>query len=77
MNKCCVNGSEVLCKILDIKECMGENCSFFKTAKQQKADRAKAYLHIASLGYLKQRNIADKYYGGKMPWLKGGADNDC
>ena len=32
---------------------------------------------LAELDMGQQQYIADKYYGGKMPWLKGGADNDC
>lgn len=56
------------CKRLNVKECTGKNCAFYQTEKQESISREKAFKRIASLEHLEQKTIADKYYGGKMPW---------
>lgn len=59
------------CKVLDINNCKAR-CSFFKTKQQHILSRRLANERLSSLNEKIQSNIADKYYGGVMPWL----DND-
>lgn len=78
MNKKCFgNNGKNGCRILAVKGCPGDGCSFFKTESQHRADKQKAYRRLAALDKLEQRHIAEKYYGGKMPWLEGGGGYDC
>ena len=50
--------------------CDGQNekCPFFKTMEQHRADQKKAFEHIAKLPEWQQVSIADRHYGGEMPW---------
>jgi len=43
-------------------------CGFHKTRKAVKASLRVANARLASLSHDEQLYIADKYYGGKMPW---------
>mgnify|MGYP003259316476 CR=1 FL=1 len=71
MNKNCFANKNNRCKILKNMQCANNSCSFFKTEKEQEESLNKANARIASLDKATQRNIADTYYNGKMPWLKG------
>ena len=53
-------------------ECDGrnENCPFFKTNEQHKADRQAANERLASLPDWQQTAISEKHYGGEKPWAK-------
>lgn len=62
------------CKKLSVKKCIGESCSFAQSKEQAKASLEKCFERLASLDLDFQKYISDKYYGGKMPWLKGGAE---
>jgi len=64
------------CKKLTVQYCIGAACSFAQTKAQARASLKKANVRLASLDKDEQKYIADKYYFGKMPWLKGGASND-
>ena len=80
MNKKCFCISRTranTCKKLTVKKCVGESCSFAQTKEQVKIARDKCFKRLASLDVNFQRYISDKYYSGKMPWLKGGAEYEC
>ncbi|MEE0913169.1 MAG: hypothetical protein U0L76_01115 [Ruminococcus sp.] len=58
------------CAILSVKECVGEKCTFKKTAVDiEKSDR-KVRDYLNALDISKQNKISQEYYGGKMPWRK-------
>ncbi len=54
------------CKILKIKNCKG--CAFFRTPTQNVQSLDAVFIRLASLEALQQIDLADRYYGGKMPW---------
>ena len=60
------------CKKLIVDICLGEKCSFKQTKTQEKESRKLAFDRLAKLDGAQQLYIADKYYGGDMPWQKGG-----
>lgn len=60
------------CKKLTVDKCIGESCSFIQTKEEADAYKKKSFERLASLSREHQSHIAEKYYGGKMPWLKGG-----
>jgi hypothetical protein len=47
-----------------------DKCSFYKSTQDLEEDRKKAYLLLAALPPHMQRYISDKYYNGRMPWVK-------
>lgn len=59
------------CGILNVKECLGEKCTFCKTFYQRDKSVNSWFEHLNSLAVPKQERIANVYYGGKMPWKKG------
>ncbi|MHB1455105.1 MAG: hypothetical protein ACYCYM_14285 [Saccharofermentanales bacterium] len=63
------------CTILTVKKCIGETCRFAQTKEQAKEAQRKSFEALSKLDDAKQRYIADKYYAGKMPWLKDGEKN--
>jgi len=65
------------CKILVVKKCPGDSCSFFKTKAEYRSGRLKAFRRLAGLDKEYQSYIAGKYYRGRMPWVAGGAVRDC
>ena len=71
MNKNCFANKNNRCKILNHIQCTNNTCSFFKTKQEQEESLNKAYTRIALLDKVIQKHIADTYYNGKMPWLKG------
>lgn len=71
-NNLCAFSKGNACKILTVKMCSGESCSFAQTKAQIDASQKKELKRLASLDKAQQRYIAEKYYGNKMPWLKGG-----
>lgn len=71
MNKNCFANKNNRCKILNSIQCAKTTCSFFKTEEEQEESLNKANAHITSLDKAIQNSIADTYYNGKMPWLKG------
>lgn len=75
-NRCFALNEYNHCQVLTVVKCPGSRCSFYKTPEQAEESRRKANARLASLEEEHQRHIADKYYRGKMPWLKGGADDD-
>ena len=60
------------CTLLDIsKHCTPEHackCSFGLTPRELRQSTLHAYERLASLDLTDQDYIANKYYGGKMPW---------
>lgn len=73
MNKCFALKNNNYCNILTVEKCTGySNCSFFKTEEQAEESNKKANARLASLDKLQQKHISEKYYKGKMPWIKGG-----
>ena len=59
------------CKALT-ENCPGfEVCSFYKSVRQNAADRKAADVLLCSLNEDRQCEIALKYHGGRMPWKKG------
>ncbi|APM39946.1 hypothetical protein [Clostridium kluyveri] len=72
MNENCFAYKNSRCKILKSTQCVNNSCSFFKTEEEQEESLNKAYARIASLDKAIQKSIADTYYNGKVPWLKGG-----
>lgn len=67
--KTCFANRRGRCKILNVANCEGTSCSFFKTEAQFEEGRKKALMRIASLDEVTKRNIIDTYYGGKMSVL--------
>lgn len=63
---------KVRCNILDVKKCDEGNCNFYKTETQFNEDKKKTFERIRTLDKYTQMHISETYYGGKMPWLKGG-----
>lgn len=55
------------CKILTVSECPAK-CSFYQTEEQAKASQQRANARLRSLLQGYQQMIANKYYGGTMPW---------
>lgn len=70
--KCYANKSGNKCRILVTNRCPGVDCSFFKTADKHKVSCENAKARLSRLGEIEQIYIADKYYGGKKVWKKGG-----
>lgn len=60
------------CKKLTVDKCIGESCSFKQTKEQTDSSQRKSFERLASLSRENQIYIAEKYYGGKMPWIIGG-----
>ncbi len=58
------------CNILTVRKCQQDKCSFYKSTQDLEKDRKKAYLLLAALPPDMQRYISDKYYNGRMPWVK-------
>ncbi|MBU3142388.1 hypothetical protein [Clostridium sp. CF012] len=56
------------CIWLTISECQGEECTFKRTCKEDFDSIQYAYQRLSSLSSSTQRHIAEKYYGGFMPW---------
>ena len=75
-NKCFANYEMNQCEVLEVEECSGKNCRFYKTAEDLEAGRSKAFTRLASLSRNTQRRIAENYYEAQMPWQKGGKTND-
>jgi hypothetical protein len=59
----CFAAGEKKCECLDLemRECMGRECAFYKTKKQAAQGRIKAARRISKLPQEKQRKIWDKY----------------
>lgn len=55
------------CDVLNVKECIGEKCSFRQTADEAKRSSDKWKARIMTLDGAEQKRIADKYWGGKIP----------
>jgi cell fate (sporulation/competence/biofilm development) regulator YmcA (YheA/YmcA/DUF963 family) len=47
-----------------------EECPFYKTVEQHRADREAANERLASLPDWQQTAISEKHYGGEKPWLR-------
>lgn len=56
------------CDRLSVQRCPGAACPWRQTAEQRLASGRKAGGRLRSLSADKQLYIADKYYGGAMPW---------
>lgn len=68
----CVNlKGKTGCKSLNITRCLGSKCVFIKGYKEITKSNIKSFKRLSSLKLEDQLYIAEKYYGGKMPW-KGG-----
>lgn len=64
------------CKKLIVDICLGDKCSFRQTENQEKESRKVVFKRLATLDRDLQLYIADKYYGGDMPWNGGGRSYD-
>lgn len=64
----CVMYRNGKCVGLVIEPCP-KGCRFYKTKTDLALDVLKAHGRLNVLPLSKQRKIASKYYGGKMPWL--------
>ncbi len=64
------------CKKLNVNTCTRMTCAFYQTMEQERASRQKTFSRLASLDKEQQIYIAEKYYGGETPWLKGGTEYD-
>ena len=77
MDKTCFAQCEKnVCVALKVKKCPGEQCPFFKTPEHMEESRQNAYKRLACLDKATQMSVADTYYCGVMPWLKGGENID-
>lgn len=57
-----------ICELMKSCRCRGAECSFRRTAAQDRKATAAWQSRISSLSDEQQRRIAKKYYGGNMPW---------
>lgn len=73
-NNCIYCNKYNKCGILTVKKCIGEKCTFSRSEEQQEHLIMVTNERLNSLSSQKQNHIADKYYEGKMPWLKGGEE---
>lgn len=71
-NFCVGQNKHNRCKILTVDKCIGESCSFKQTKEKANSSQKKSFERLSNLTRDHQIYIADKYYGGKMPWSKGG-----
>ena len=69
MNKNCAYSHEDACTALDVLECP-ISCSFYKTSVQRRRDEKNADIKLRRLPFEQQLDIAIKYYGRKLPWLR-------
>jgi hypothetical protein len=58
------------CYWLNISKCQGKNCSFRNTRDELAASLAYTKMRLAALSEKEQVLIANKYYGGTMPWAQ-------
>lgn len=63
------------CSKLNVEKCMGESCSFAQTREGAEASCKKSFERLIALDNVIQIYIANKYYGGKMPWLNSYKNN--
>ena len=47
-----------------------QGCNFFRTCAEMRTSENAALDRIATLPDDEQMSIAEKYYGGKMPWMQ-------
>ena len=72
LEEVCVNKVRInKCKVLVVDTCLGNKCPFKITSKQLEESNKYTNTRLATLNSEIQLYIAEKYYGGKMPWLKG------
>ena len=57
------------CKIMSNKRCP-KRCSFYLTRERQMASIEVAHERMRRMSELRQYEISEKYYGGKMPWKR-------
>lgn len=69
-NFCIANTRGNGCSKLNVEKCIGESCSFACTREEAEASRKKAFERLETLNREIQMYISNKYYGGKMPWVK-------
>ena len=58
------------CDVLVVDGCIGESCSFFKSNLEKDLSEINSSKRLSSLEENKQKEIANIYYDGKMPWKK-------
>ena len=66
VNTDCMYCSDESCMVLITRDCT--NCSFFLTRDQREKKRREALKRLRQLDISEQEIIAQKYYGGTMPW---------
>ena len=59
------------CSVLIVDDCIGEGCTFFKGTLEKSISEMNFNQRLNSLDENRQKQIANIYYGGKMPWKKG------
>lgn len=74
-NKECAHREKNRCKILNIKRCPSHICRFCQTGAQITMSRNDSDARLAQLDMEEQNCIAEKYYGGKRVWMKGGSSH--
>lgn len=70
MNQGCAGLKDGKCTWLRGGKCGNGTCSFYQTKEQAETSRKKWNNRLAGLVQSQQAYIADKYHGGKMPWLQ-------
>jgi Tfp pilus assembly PilM family ATPase len=65
---CCALTEKGRCTRLALYICQGNECTFKQTRKEGGDSLQHVYQRISSLDISKQMHIAQKYYGGTMPW---------
>lgn len=56
------------CGELKVKKCKGGGCGFCVTREGIREAARTWSIRLSSLSGQKQEEIANKYYGGQMPW---------
>lgn len=56
------------CRILRVRECMGNACSFCRSQSKAMDSKRKWNKRMNDMDQQQQLHIAATYFGGKMPW---------
>lgn len=56
------------CTRIMVSNCQGEKCSFKRTLKEDLDSIQWVNQRLSNLDSSTQKHIAEKYYGGSMPW---------
>jgi hypothetical protein len=65
---CCALSERGKCTRLTLNNCLGESCTFKRNRKEDLDSLQCAHQRLSNLDISAQTHIANKYFGGSMPW---------